>query len=645
MAGSVIGALRVNLGLDSAQFVRGAKQAESTTKRIGRSMQKIGAAVSVASAGIALAVRGQLNLADEAGKAAQTLGLPVEQLTRYRHAAALSNVSTSTLEGAFQRLSRNMVDNADDFEALGISVRDANGDMRSADHVMADLADVMAAMPDGAEKTALAMELMGRAGADLIPMLNGGRDALQDMLDEADKLGLTISAETAEAAAQFNDNLTRLTGTMRGWVTIITAELAPVLARISDAVVAASEQFQGMSPVMRQVAAAVAGIIVVAGPLILGLGTLLVMGKAVIAPFAGLAGLLGGAFKVAVAGAAAVVATLGWPLTLAALAVAGITAAVIKFWPEIKAATAALVEWVRDGLQAAQEWLGKAGEAVARFTDDMLDLGNRGVEFVKQKFQELMSFLSNLGSQMASVGRDMLDGLVQGLEDRFPRASAAMRRLGGLLQRETRDAVESNSPSRAFARIGHDIVEGLVVGIEERDHVAPAAMARVTDQLQDQVGGAASSMSGMFENAFTGIVTGSQTAREAIGRLLQDLARMMAQRAFQALFGGMIGGGGGGFLGSLFGGFRADGGPVSAGRSYMVGERGPELFTPGASGQITSNEALRGAGEPVQVVVRVMPSGEFDARVENTARAVVRVETPGMIGGAFRRAREQRGFE
>ena len=148
-----------------------------------------------------------------------------------------------------------------------------------------------------------------------------------------------------------------------------------------------------------------------------------------------------------------------------------------------------------------------------------------------------------------------------------------------------------------------------------------------------------------FESAFVGFVTGANRAKEAAGQLLQQLSRLLAQQAFQSLFGGAFSGGGG-FLSGLFGGFRADGGPVSAGRSYIVGERGPELFTPGASGQITSNENMRGGG---QLVIRLDLSQDVEARImQNTSAQsvqIVRTETPQMIRGAFSQARERRAFD
>ena len=62
-------------------------------------------------------------------------------------------------------------------------------------------------MEDGAGKTALAIKLFGKSGADLIPLLNQGRAGIKELTDEAAKLGIVISTETAAKAEQFNDTL------------------------------------------------------------------------------------------------------------------------------------------------------------------------------------------------------------------------------------------------------------------------------------------------------------------------------------------------------------------------------------------------------------------------------------------------------
>lgn len=77
-----------------------------------------------------------------------------------------------------------------------------------------------------------------------------------------------------------------------------------------------------------------------------------------------------------------------------------------------------------------------------------------------------------------------------------------------------------------------------------------------------------------------------------VQRMAADLISSGISGLIGSIFGGEGGGGGGGFLGSLFGGARATGGPVSVGKTYLVGERGPELFTPPGAGQIIPNDRL-----------------------------------------------------
>ena len=92
-----------------------------------------------------------------------------------------------------------------------------------------------------------------------------------------------------------------------------------------------------------------------------------------------------------------------------------------------------------------------------------------------------------------------------------------------------------------------------------------------------------------------------------VNSMLADLARMMVYRNITAPLAAAVGGMDFGSIGSaiagLFGGARATGGPVSAGKTYLVGEQGPELVTMGSSGYVTPNHALGGGGGGVSIVV------------------------------------------
>lgn len=254
MAGSaVVGALRVTLGLDSAQFTAGMKSAQTGLQRFG-SMAKtgalaIGAAMLAAGTATAAAMKGIIDEADKMSKLSQAIGVPIGELSRMGYAADLAGVDIDALGKAVKRLSANMLDSTETatgpaaraFTMLGISVKDAEGKMKPASQVIAELSGKFARMPDGVEKTALAMRIFGKTGADMIPLLNGGAEAMQAAYVEAEQLGIVLDEQTGRAAEAFNDNLTRLGKVKDGIVTKITAGMLPALVNLSNAFVATAK--------------------------------------------------------------------------------------------------------------------------------------------------------------------------------------------------------------------------------------------------------------------------------------------------------------------------------------------------------------------------------------------------------------------
>lgn len=250
MANAVIGALRVNLGLDSAQFQTGLKNSKSRLDQFAAQAAKAFAAVAaagVAMAGaLAVGIKRTIDEADGMSKAAQKFGVGVEELSRLKHAADLSGVSMEGLGTGLRKLSQNMVEFANGakntaaqaFQALGISVKNADGTLKSSSQVMTEVAGKFAQMQDGAQKTSLAMAIFGKAGADLIPMLNAGADGLRSMMEEADRLGIVIDSNTARAAEAFNDNLTRMNRAKDGLIMKITSQLLPALELLAEKFIA-----------------------------------------------------------------------------------------------------------------------------------------------------------------------------------------------------------------------------------------------------------------------------------------------------------------------------------------------------------------------------------------------------------------------
>lgn len=246
MASAKIGALHVSLGLDSAQFTTGLSRAQNSLAAMGKSAKvafgAVAAAGVAAATALGFAVKGAIDHADAIAKAAQKAGVAAESLSRLEYAAKLSDVSLEQLTSGLGRLSKSLADvaaggqgpAATAFAALGINVKDAAGQLRASDEVFAEVADRFGRMEDGSTKTALAMGLFGKAGADLIPLLNSGRDGLKAMADESDRLGQTISGSTARGAEAFNDTLTRIGAIMSGVVNQIMQGVLPSLQAMAN---------------------------------------------------------------------------------------------------------------------------------------------------------------------------------------------------------------------------------------------------------------------------------------------------------------------------------------------------------------------------------------------------------------------------
>lgn len=180
-----------------------------------------------------------INAADEMGKLSQKLGISVEKLAGYQFAAEQSGLSVEGFGGAVKKLSVYMTEHEDKLRSAGIEAK-------NADEALVHLADLFQAMPDGAQKTALAMDLMGKSGADMIPLLNGGGQALQEMIEKGQKFN-PMTADMAAQAAEFNDRMDDLHKSIGGTATVIANDLLKVLVPLAQDMAAASRDGTSMA--------------------------------------------------------------------------------------------------------------------------------------------------------------------------------------------------------------------------------------------------------------------------------------------------------------------------------------------------------------------------------------------------------------
>lgn len=201
-----------------------------------------GLGVTLSAAGFAAMIKNAIDAADHLNKLSQKIGISVEALSTLRFAAQLSDVSLESLQKGIKGLSQNITeantgigDGAQMFEALGISVKNADGSMKSTDEVLLQVANVFAHLEDGAVKTALAVKLFGKSGMDMIPLLNQGAAGINQLTAEAERLGLKLTTETARSAEAFNDNLTALKASSSSLSISLARDFLPELINITNA--------------------------------------------------------------------------------------------------------------------------------------------------------------------------------------------------------------------------------------------------------------------------------------------------------------------------------------------------------------------------------------------------------------------------
>ena len=174
-------------------------------------------------------VKGAVDSADSFGKLSDQTGIAANTLQAYTNAGKLAGVGQETIDKGLRRLAQSMREAdqgvatySDSYKALGISVRDSDGNLKSSETVLGEIADRFADLPDGATKAAISMEIFGRSGASLINLLNGGSAALSEF-------NYAVSDEFAQNAEFFNDQIAVLGIRFDGFRKQLADALLPTL--------------------------------------------------------------------------------------------------------------------------------------------------------------------------------------------------------------------------------------------------------------------------------------------------------------------------------------------------------------------------------------------------------------------------------
>jgi hypothetical protein len=216
------------------------KKADSSAQKFGKALKGAtviaGAFAGAATAGalaIGAIIKQTLEQIDATTKASRAVGVQTELYTGLIHVAKLGGIEQEKLNGSLKRFARNMNDAEKGigtgkvaFEQLGISIKDNEGDLKTQEDLMLDIADRFSEMENGAQKTAIAQDIFGKSGADMINVLNAGSDAMREQLLSAEALGVVFSEELGVKAEFFNDRLEEVGASLQGFKLRATAAFA-----------------------------------------------------------------------------------------------------------------------------------------------------------------------------------------------------------------------------------------------------------------------------------------------------------------------------------------------------------------------------------------------------------------------------------
>ena len=660
---SLVGALRVTMSLDSAQFKTGLTAAQQNMKQVGDRMKAVGATIATAVIGIAVAAGAAfvklgfdaLQAADDIGDAAARLGVTAEAFQKLEIAATSAGAAPGLMTEAMDKLNVGLGafmqtgggPAAEAFKQLGLSSQIARGQIATADQAFYAAAKALESIESPAEKARLSAQLFGRAaGADMLEVLAPGEAALRGYGEAAAASGRVMSAEMVEklSAAKLTIDTTSQA----------FMQMAQVM--VGDLIVGSMGFLDTLKPMIEQGKALAAQIGAFLGPsfaeLAVSVRSLMSgpFGQALVATLRLLAQVIGTIAVVAIKVFVEYLNFLAGAIDTTARNVAGFVDSFMAGFRFLSTEVPAFIQKMVDGVA---RWL--AGKLF-----DVLEGVIRKVKFVSDAFFALYdavvgnSYIPDMVEGIAHWMGKLDAGMVQPAIGATNATKAAFETLkndvASILEELLTDTERANRElARKMATLNKGLAEELINPVEYAaavaalnaqtlepvEPMAPLGSLAVLPNEAGLIGGmratqqafddAANDFADTFSQAMGRVLSGdikglfNDLLRDVMDNALRDLGRTL----FSAM-GGSAKGGGGGFWGTILGAMKIPG--FKTGGSFKVGGSGgadSQLMqfraTPGEMVDIRRPGQDAGGG---QMAVHVVPSPYFDVQVERVAGPV-----------------------
>lgn len=550
---------RINARDASAKALKKSREALNKTAKAATLM---GAAFTAATA---LIVKNQLSVIDSLAKTSDKLGITTEGLQGLRNAAELSGVATQTMDMALQRMTRRLSEAANDtgeakdaIKELGLSAKDLAN--LAPDVAFQKIAGAMENVTGQSDKVRLAFKLFDSEGVALVNTLALGEDQLKETTAEAILFGQAISRVDAAKVEAANDAWTRVGFILDGVTKTLAVELAPFIKEVGERFVDAAKESGGFSSVVRS---GIETAIRVVGFLADVVNGLKVVWQGVKVVFLG----------------------------FVTVALEGLS----------------LIEGRMNSLIETMNLLPGVNIAISKSVSDAAAASTQALIDAETKLFQMLN-AQTPGAQVEALLQGVRDKVqaeteieVEGRRNKLEQLRAVKAEDDELTAEEKAAELEKE---RAFQEQLFGMKSGSAkAGVDFATKMNALDLKGSIKHGADMIGSAGKTGSALFETQKAlSLANIAATLPDAVIKSFNNgggypfglipAGLMLAAGAQQLAAVG----------GASFGGARAAGGDVTAGQQFLVGERGPELFVPGASGSVIPNNAIGGGGATIENV-------------------------------------------
>ena len=201
---------------------------------------KVGLAATAAATAVSLVAKKSFDFADAIGKVSTRTGIATDTVQAFQIAAVESGSSVEIANKSLEKFTRSVGDaqrglktQADIFKDLGVEIEDANGNTKDMDTLLREVSDGMAGLQSQSEKATVAANLFGRAGIQVVDVLDNGGAAFDAYIQKAKDYGLILSESGIRQSEKFNDTLSFITRQIQTVTAAVSIAFLPILQNLA----------------------------------------------------------------------------------------------------------------------------------------------------------------------------------------------------------------------------------------------------------------------------------------------------------------------------------------------------------------------------------------------------------------------------